>query len=131
MVSEKHEGLSIEMDKLIIEQKKKVYFIKLNTITYIERELRQSYILTEDGQSYRTYQSLKQIESLLPKEIFFRTHKSCIVNLHKIKEIEHYSNSTYIVKFNAKKQTAYITRERLKTMLQCLSKNLLTGAATS
>ena len=65
------------------------YRIPYNSIVYIEKvsDNKKCVIYTEDKKSYEINMTITDLVKRLGQN-FFRTHKSCIVNLSKIKEIE-------------------------------------------
>lgn len=61
--------------------------------------------------------SLYSISTLLEKTPFFmRTHKSYIVNIHKIEKIAKYNNRTYNLRFKGIDEVAYCTLSSYKIL---------------
>ena len=58
--------------------------IDLNDIIYFQAENKNIYVVTRNGYT-KENTSLTKIEEKLPKEQFFRIHRTCIVNLSYIK----------------------------------------------
>ena len=56
------------------------------------------------------------MEERLPEGMFFRTHKSYIVNINHIESIAPYGRWTYIVKLRGTRQDALITHERFEEL---------------
>lgn len=83
-----------ESESLIrFEVDRKVLFLKPHEIIYCESDGNYCHIFLEGGKSLFITQQLKAVGMLLPPQTFMRTHKSYIVNIHKIKEyhrVEHY-----------------------------------------
>ncbi|MCA0972112.1 LytTR family transcriptional regulator [Halobacillus litoralis] len=102
-------------NKLIIVRKSGVSFIRLESIIFMETSQRCTRIIT-NTEDYYTHQSLKDIGRELPDE-FFRAHKSYIVNMHQIKDIELFANCTFSVEFYGSSEKAYMTKKRLEEML--------------
>ena len=71
-------------------------FIRLNIedIFYIEALKEYVRIFTAEG-SWVVYQTMQNLEDKLPKELFFRIHRSYIVGLRHIKTIEGNTVSVY------------------------------------
>ena len=69
-------------------------------------------LYTADGSRYVTGDSLGDMEERLPAELFFRYHKSYIVNLNKIRDITPYGRWTYAARLEGIPQDALITREK-------------------
>ncbi|MGA1978754.1 MAG: LytTR family DNA-binding domain-containing protein [Bacteroidales bacterium] len=86
-------ALSIKSDKefLFIKSAYKIIRIDLKTIIYIQGMSEYVRIFRENAKPVMSLLNLKTLEEQLPPEMFMRVHKSYIVNLNKISEIE--SNS--------------------------------------
>jgi DNA-binding LytR/AlgR family response regulator len=86
----KNKPISIKSDKefLFIKSEHKVIRIDLKTIKYIEGMSEYVRIHREHARPVMTLLSLKSLELQLPEDQFMRVHKSYIVNLQKITEIE-------------------------------------------
>lgn len=69
--------------------------IDVNTILYFKAKGDYVYIKTETGH-YTIHNTLKRIEHKLPKDLFFKGHRSYIINTKKIIDIE--DNSVLIGK---------------------------------
>ena len=69
------------------------YRIPFDHILYIEKiqENQKSIIHTEDGKQYEIMSTILDLSKKLGKG-FFQSHKSCIVNLEKIKEVDYNEN---------------------------------------
>lgn len=76
-------------DKLIVLTHDQIVFIKAD-------KKGQSILYTVKG-IYHTGFALKEVEEKLNSHQFYRTHKSFLVNLSKIKEIVPWFNNTYII----------------------------------
>lgn len=72
---------------IFIKSSKKTYKVNLNNILYIEALGDYVKVFTTDRMIV-TYQSLKNIETLLPPKTFPRIHKSYIISLPKVELIE-------------------------------------------
>jgi DNA-binding LytR/AlgR family response regulator len=92
-ISVKESAVSIKSDKefLFIKSSFKIIRIDLKTIIYIEGMSEYVRIFREHSKPVMSLLSLKSLEDLLPAEMFMRIHKSYIVNLLKISEIENNS----------------------------------------
>jgi len=76
----------LEINKKVIFPTKNGYQItKINNILYCKAEINYSTIYTIDNSSITIVSTLKNLEETLPSNIFFRCHKSYLVNLNYIK----------------------------------------------
>lgn len=63
-----------------------------------------------------TNESLEVLEKRIGTGNFMRTHRSYLVNLDKVIEIQPWSRNDYIVIFAGIKEVAYITDEKYKEL---------------
>ena len=76
----------------VITEKVKIEFSTINLI-----EAKGDYILIKTtGKNYTVHSTLKKIEDKLPKDTFLKVHRSYIINVNKIVDIE--DNSVLIEK---------------------------------
>jgi two-component system LytT family response regulator len=71
-------------DKIAIRTSRRWEFIFLNDILCCVAHGRYTRIITKHGKEYLITKVLKEIEQCLPDELFFRTHKSYLINLNRI-----------------------------------------------
>ena len=89
-----------------------VTFIDTKDIILVQREDGATVIYACDGTSYITSEGLTDLEDRLDKKVFFRSHKSYIINLYMINKIYPYGRWTYIVKLKNTTCDALITHEK-------------------
>ena len=102
--------------RLMLKHREGLSFLDIPSILLIQREERASVLYLSDGSRYVTSDSLGELEQRLPEEIFFRCHKSYIVNLNHIDSIAPYGRWTYIVKLRGTDRDALITHERFEAL---------------
>jgi two-component system LytT family response regulator len=94
-----HQNTASLADKLVIKSSGKIYFISKKEIIWIEAY--DSYVKIHIGGKYHLVrESMKNIEEKLPVNIFARIHKSSIVNINFIAELEPYFNGEFVVKLS-------------------------------
>ena len=81
-------------EMLIFEYNYNSYRIPFNSILYIEKvsDNKKCMIYTEDGNSFGIISTISDLFKKLSPN-FFRSHKSCIINLDKVKEINYIDNT--------------------------------------
>lgn len=99
------------LQKILIKSKEAVSFVDFKDIILIEREDRSTVIYTTEG-SYTTSESLSELEERLDQEMFFRCHKSYIINITKISQIYPYGRWTHIIKLKNTEKDALITHDK-------------------
>ena len=102
--------------RLMLKHREGLSFVDVPSILLIQREERSSVLYLDDGTRYVTGDSLSELEERLPDSMFFRSHKSYIVNLNHIDSISPYGRWTYIVKLRGTEHDALITHERFEEL---------------
>ena len=107
--------------RLMLRHKDGVSFIGMDDILLVQRENRATVIYTSGGGRYETSDSLGETEARLDPDVFFRCHKSYIINLNHISNITPYGRWTYIVRLNGTEHDALITHEKYEELEQMFS----------
>ena len=107
--------------RLMLHHKDGVSFLNVSDIVLVQREDRTTVFYTASGERYVTSDSLSDTEARLDSSIFFRCHKSYIINLNHIKNITPYGRWTYIVHLQGTEQDALITHEKYEEMEKMFS----------
>ena len=102
--------------RIMLRHREGVSSVDLNDILLVQREERATVVYVADGGRFVTGDTLGEMEERLPEGMFFRTHKSYIVNINHIESISPYGRWTYIVKLRGTKQDALITHERFEEL---------------
>ncbi len=105
-------------DKLMVKGKEQVLFIDKKDIILLERCDNVTNIVTKDGVC-KTSASLGSIEEKLDAKEFMRCHKSYMINVSMISQVEPYGRWTYVVKLKGTLETALMTAkcyEEIKKM---------------
>lgn len=101
-------------ESILVKEGQDYVFINFDDIIFVEKESKKAKIHTQE-QVHVTKLNLDDFCNKLPK-YFFMTHRSYIVNMHKIIRITPFSTTSYCIFFKNIKQTALITKEKLKAV---------------
>lgn len=104
--------------RMMLKHREGVSFISMSDILLVQREERSTVIYTADGQSYATSDTLAETEKKLDPQVFFRCHRSYIINLNRIHDITPYGRWTYIVRLDGTDKDALITQEKYDELEQ-------------
>ena len=102
--------------RLMLRHREGVTFIDLEDILLVQREDRATVIYTEKNGRYVLSETLSETEARLAPEIFFRCHKSYIINLRRIRNISPYGRWTYVVQLEGTDHDALITHEKYEEL---------------
>lgn len=102
--------------RLMLRHKDGVTFVDMEDILLVQREERATVIYTEKDGRYVLPETLSETEERLDKDLFFRCHKSYIINLRRIKNITPYGRWTYVVQLEGTDRDALITHEKYEEL---------------
>lgn len=106
--------------KIMIPNREGVLFIKNSEILYCEGEDGYTRVHLKNGKTELSSQSIGKFNEVLPKNQFFQTHKSFVINLQFISK---YLNEGYVILENESKiPVSRQNRERLFSLLKDKSK---------
>lgn len=102
--------------RLMLHHREGVTFLNMEDIVLVQRENRTTVIYTLGEGRFETGDSLADMEARLDPQVFFRCHKSYIINLNQIDNITPYGRWTYVVRLNGTQQDALITHEKYEEL---------------
>ncbi len=108
-----------KINKVTVTSDEKMYVISIDDIYYIEAGEKESIVHTKDN-FYSSKIKISQWEEMLPKSKFYRTHRSYMVNLDKITEVEPWFNGTYVLKIQSLKFKIPVSRNNIKEFKEML-----------
>ncbi|OHR66954.1 hypothetical protein HMPREF3291_00840 [Bacillus sp. HMSC76G11] len=111
---------SLKGKKLLIQNKTNIYFIDLEDILLIKRVERKSCLVCKNA-VYESWQPLKDIIAHLPSRYYFQSHKSYIVNMIHIEEIELQAACTYNINFKDSTVKALLSKSNYPKLMAHLT----------
>ncbi|WP_010495996.1 LytTR family DNA-binding domain-containing protein [Paenibacillus elgii] len=104
-------NIQLSQNRLIIVKRNQIMYISLSDIIFIER-IRQKTLIHTDAQEIIVYISLKDLMRILP-DIFIRSHKSFIINVQNLKELNLFNRNTFEAYYKNRK-TALVSKQVLR-----------------
>lgn len=101
-------------DKITLWKNDKLVVLNINDIYYCEAHEHEVHIYTKEDQ-YIVTSSISDFHKKLPKDIFFRCHRSYIVNTDKITEIIPWFNNTYMLKLQGLNSEIPVSRQNISS----------------
>jgi two-component system, LytTR family, response regulator len=83
-------------DRIMIEQQKSIYFIKVENIIFIKAVREYTSIFEKGGKEYVVLKSIGDWQKELPDEHFARIHRNSIINFNYIERSERCGNTANI-----------------------------------
>ncbi len=109
------EGCSSEKcanNRLTIWKNEKLYVISTNDIYYCKAHEHEVFIYTKSDE-YKITSSISELYKKLPSDIFFKSHRSYIVNIDKISEIIPWFNNTYVLRLQGLEAEVPVSRQNI------------------
>jgi len=107
------------LDRVIVKESGKIFIIPVNEIFFIEAA--DDYVVINTAnKEYVKNSTMKYYADKLPADCFVRIHRSCIININFIKEIQPYNKETYsvIMKNGKSLKTSRQGSSELKALLK-------------
>lgn len=98
--------------KIPLWKSDKMFVLNINDIYYCEAREHEVHVYTKDDKFIVTT-SISNFYKKLPQNIFFRCHRSYIVNTDKITEIIPWFNNTYMLKLQGLNQDIPVSRQNI------------------
>jgi two-component system LytT family response regulator len=100
--------------KVNLRKNEKYIVTDVRSIYYCEANEKETIVYTKN-EEYSMPMSISEFHSQLPAELFFRSHRSFLVNLSKIHEIVPWFNQTYLLRFKDSKAEVPVSRSNVNT----------------
>ena len=103
--------------KVLVRSQQKLLLVDGEDLIWASVERGSISITARDVEGSLNFRTLEELEEALNSDSFWRPHRSFLVNIHHIKEVVPWFNSTYMLKMNDKKHTEIpVSRTQIKRM---------------
>ncbi len=102
--------------RLMLRHREGVNFLNQEDILLVQRENRSTVLYATKDRRFETSESLSDIQARLNPRIFFRCHKSYIINLNVVDSITPYGRWTYVVHLAGTTKDALITHDKYEEL---------------
>jgi len=103
--------------KVLVNWQQRLLLINAEDMLFAERDGGAVSIVTREIEGSSNYRTLEELHAALDSDLFWRPHRSYLVNIHHIKEVVPWFKSTYMLKMSDKKQTQIpVARAQIKRM---------------
>ncbi|HVO99832.1 MAG TPA: LytTR family DNA-binding domain-containing protein [Bryobacteraceae bacterium] len=113
---------SLQRTKLLVKSNQRNFIVDAQDVVYatIEDGLITVVATNLEGQS--NYRTIEELQSNLDADMFWRVHRSYLVNIHRIKEVIPWFKSSFQLRMDDKKQTeipvSRVQTKRLRALLK-------------
>jgi len=112
-ISSAQKTLKRNLDKIVLWKDDEIILLKPQQVYYFTIENGEIIVITEEGR-FKTKDTLDNWENRLEEYNFFRSHRSFLINLDKIKKMSPWFNNTYVLYLEDTPNEIPLSRNRLK-----------------
>lgn len=95
-------SINTAQKKIALSTSSGIYYSEIDKVLILKGEDNYTKVVFTDGKELLVSKTLKDFERSLPTELFFRIHKSCIINAQHVKEYTR-TDGGYVVLINSSK----------------------------
>ena len=103
--------------KVLISTQQRLLLVNAEDVIFASIDGGMITVFARDLEGSSNYRTLEEMEQALASDVFWRPHRSFLVNIHHIKEVIPWFKSTYMLKMDDKKQTQVpVSRSQTKRL---------------
>jgi two-component system, LytTR family, response regulator LytT len=111
-----------QRNKLLVKTNNRNLIVDVQDLVYATIEDGTITVATAQFEGQSNYRTIEELQSNLDPDLFWRVHRSFLVNINKIREVIPWFKSSFQLKMNDRKQTeipvSRIQTRRLRTLLK-------------
>jgi two-component system, LytTR family, response regulator LytT len=113
---------SVQRTKLLVKSHNRNFIVDAQDVIYATIDDGLITVVTSALEGQSNYRTIEELQSNLDPDVFWRVHRSYLVNINKIREVIPWFKSSYQLKMDDKKQTeipvSRVQTKRLRTLLK-------------
>lgn len=117
-----HKHIAATRTKLLVRANNRNLIVDAQDLVYATIDEGMITVVTSQFEGQSSYRTIEELQSNLDPNLFWRVHRSFLVNINKIKEVIPWFKSSFQLKMDDKKQTeipvSRIQTRRLRTLLK-------------
>ncbi len=114
-------GKSAQPVKLLVKSQGRLFLVDADDVVYSSIDDGLITVVARDFEGSSNYRTLEELQSSLDSDIFWRAHRSYLVNINHIKEVVPWFKSSYMLKMDDKKQSEVpVSRAQTKRLRELL-----------
>ncbi len=91
--------------KLLLKSQGRLLLVDSGDVVYASIEDGLITVFTRDGEGQSNYRTIEELHGALDENVFWRAHRSYLVNINHIKEVVPWFKSSYVLRMSDKKQS--------------------------
>lgn len=113
-------SFSLEEKKILLNNGKEMQLVKINDIIFLEADGNYTNIYIESGVKIFLTERIGNLEKLLPDKMFYRSHRSYLINLNHIVKYNKARSGAVLMSNNAELPIAHRNRSNFLSLIKQL-----------
>jgi len=113
---------SLQRTKLLVKNNQRNFIVDAQDVVYATIEDGLITVVASNLEGQSNYRTIEELQSNLDPDMFWRVHRSYLVNIHRIKEVIPWFKSSFQLRMDDKKQTeipvSRVQTKRLRALLK-------------
>ncbi len=113
---------SLQRSKLLVKSNQRNFIVDAQDVVYATIEGGLITVVASGMEGQSNYRTIEELQSNLDPDMFWRVHRSFLVNIHRIKEVIPWFKSSFQLRMDDKKQTeipvSRVQTKRLRALLK-------------
>ena len=107
--------------KLLVKAQQRLFLVDADDVVYASIEDGLITVVTRELEGSSNYRTLEELQASLDSDVFWRAHRSYLVNINYIKEVVPWFKSSYVLRMADKKQAEVpVSRAQTKRLRELL-----------
>ncbi len=107
--------------KLLVKAQQRLLLVDAEDVVLASIEDGLITVVTKEFEGSSNYRTIEELQSSLDADVFWRAHRSYLVNINHIKEVVPWFKSSYLLKMNDRKQSEVpVSRAQTKRLRELL-----------
>jgi len=107
--------------KLLVKSQSRMFLVDADEMIYASIQDGTITIFARDAEGVSNYRTIEELAAALDADIFWRAHRSYLININHIKEVVPWFKSSYMLKMNDKRQSEIpVSRAQTKRLRELL-----------
>jgi two-component system, LytTR family, response regulator len=103
--------------KVLVKSQQRLLLVDADDVIWASIDGGMITVMAKDVEGVSNYHTLEEMSAALDSDVFWRPHRSYLVNVHHIKEVVPWFKASYMLKMSDKKQTEIpVSRGQIKRM---------------
>jgi two-component system LytT family response regulator/two-component system response regulator LytT len=107
--------------KLLVKSQARMFLVDAEEMIYASIQDGTITIFARDAEGISNYRTIEELAAALDGDVFWRAHRSYLININHIKEVVPWFKSSYMLKMNDKRQSEIpVSRAQTKRLRELL-----------